>query len=211
MTPAGCRYREVHDRTLASDRKSGPDRFHTGGLAKDFNLLDFWQWSAADIVSNTTRGVLAEYIVGRAVGVPTGEVRDPWSALDLETPDGIKIEVKSSAYVQSWGQSRLSSVSFGTSAARAWDPVTGAYSAASRRIADVYIFALLSHQTKETIDPMNLDQWEFYVLSTEVLDALAECQKTITLGKIKMLASPSVPFDRLADAVRRVCPEANAQ
>ena len=107
-------------------KKTGSERFHNGGSA-DFDLLDFWRWSSSDLVSNVTRGVLAEYIVARAVGVSTAEVRDPWAAFDLETPDGIKIEVKSSGFVQSWRQSRPSSIRFGTSKSRAWDE-SGHYS-----------------------------------------------------------------------------------
>jgi hypothetical protein len=32
----------------------------------DFDVLSFWQWSWSDLVSNATRGVLAEYLVARA-------------------------------------------------------------------------------------------------------------------------------------------------
>jgi hypothetical protein len=28
----------------------------------DFSILDFWQWAASDLVGNTNRGLLAEYI-----------------------------------------------------------------------------------------------------------------------------------------------------
>jgi len=39
-----------------------------------------------------TRGVLAEFIVARAVGVETAGVREEWAAYDLQTPDGVMIE-----------------------------------------------------------------------------------------------------------------------
>ena len=60
------------------------------------------RWANSDLVSNVTRGVLAEYIVAHAVGVSTAIVRDEWAAYDLETPDGIKLEVMPAAYIQSW-------------------------------------------------------------------------------------------------------------
>ncbi len=183
-------------------RKIGSERFRSGGSAADFDLLDFWRWSTSDLVNNTTRGVLAEYIVARAVGASTAEVRDPWAAFDLETPDGIKIEVKSAGYVQSWAQSRLSAISFGTSESRAWDPDSGRFSTASRRQADIYVFALLAHRIKSTIDPMDLDQWAFYVLPTAVLDAREGGRKSITLRALTRLASP-VAFDGVAAAVRQ--------
>lgn len=64
----------------------------------------------SDLVSNATRCRLAEYIVARALGISTAGVRDEWAAYDLITPDGIRIEVKSAAYLQSWRQTALSKV-----------------------------------------------------------------------------------------------------
>lgn len=62
----------------------------------------FWRWSASDLVSNTMRGVLAEYIVALAMGIDTEEgVRREWDAYGLVLGDGTKVEVKSAAYIQS--------------------------------------------------------------------------------------------------------------
>ena len=93
--------------------KTGDERFHDGGLDAGFGLLSFWRWSASDLVSNTTRGVLAEYIVAKALGIEE-EARDGWAAYDFKTKSGIKVEVKSAAYVQSWAQRHLSAISFRT-------------------------------------------------------------------------------------------------
>ena len=179
---------------------TGSEPFHSSGLAADFDLQDFWQWSTSDLVNNVTRGVLAEYIVARAVRASTATVRDVWAAFDLETPDGIRIEVKSSSYVQSWSQSRFSSISFGISPTRAWDAESGSFGNESKRQADLYVFALLAHRIKSTVDPMNLDQWGFYVLSAAELDTRLGSQKTITLSELTKLVSP-VPFQGLETAV----------
>jgi len=53
---------------LAVVRRSGNEQFHSGKKSLPFNVLDFWRWSASDLISNTTRGILAEYIVARACG-----------------------------------------------------------------------------------------------------------------------------------------------
>ena len=181
-------------------RRPSSERFHSNHSETDFDLEDFWQWALSDLVNNTTRGVLAEYIVARALGVSTVEVRDAWAAYDLVTPGKIKIEVKSSSYVQSWAQSGLSSISFKISPSQAWDGETGTFDNKSKRRAKVYVFALLAHQDKSTVDPMNLDQWEFYVLSTEQLNKHFRNQKTIALSRLKKLA-PSVDFKDLKSAV----------
>lgn len=111
------------DRTIAT-RKSGCERFIDGSQELDFDLLSFWQWSASDLLSNATRGILAEYLVARALDADPEGVRDEWAAYDLKTKDGVKIEVKSAAYLQSWHQEKLSRVSFVVPKTRAWDAAT---------------------------------------------------------------------------------------
>jgi len=39
-------------------KKTGSERFQAGEHKLDFALLDFWRWSASDLVSNATRGIL---------------------------------------------------------------------------------------------------------------------------------------------------------
>ncbi|MGY1884159.1 hypothetical protein ACI799_02490 [Blastococcus sp. SYSU DS0753] len=71
----------------------------------------------SDLRSNTVRSMLAEYL-SRALGA-THRPRIEWHAYDVVTSDGLRLEVKSSAYLQAWEQSRLSTVTFGgLSAAR---------------------------------------------------------------------------------------------
>lgn len=187
---------------LEIERKSGEERFREDGSELDFNLLDFWQWSMSDLVNNATRGVLAEYIVARALGVPTSGTRDFWAPYDLVTPDGIKVEVKSSSYVQCWAQSALSRISFDIKPSHAWDYKTGGWDEEYKRQADVYVFALLAHRDKQTINPMNLDQWKFYVLSTAALDEHFGGQKELTLGGLEKHASP-VDFKALKATVSK--------
>ena len=76
----------------------------------------------------------------------------------------------------------------------AWDADTNRQALESKRQADVYVFALLAHREQETIDPLNLDQWDFYVLPTRVLNARARSQHSITLRSLDALAGGSVMF-----------------
>ena len=66
-------------------------------------MLDYWVWAFSDLMGNTERGVLAEYLVARAIRAKR-PVRNSWAAYDIDSPDGTKIEVKSASYVQSWHQ-----------------------------------------------------------------------------------------------------------
>src|SRR6185503_5716161 len=108
---------------LEATRKSGNEPFHRNGRLLQTCLIDFWRWSASDLVSNASRGILAEYIVACALNIADG-VRGDWDAYDLLTPSGVKIEVKSAAYLQSWFHKKLSNIVFSIRPTRSWDAST---------------------------------------------------------------------------------------
>ena len=141
---------------LHPTRMTGDEPFRASSTVLDFDLLDFWQWSYSDLVSNITRSAFAEYVVARALGVDIEPIRDQWAAYDLVTPDGIKVEVKSSAFLQSWHQEKLSSVSFLTPKTKALIPGSNKYAKEAVRHADVYVFAVLAHKDKATVDPIDV-------------------------------------------------------
>ena len=169
--------------------KSGKEMLRSGNEDLPWSLMDFWQWSVSDIVSNATRGRFAEFIIATAIGSDLKTVRDEWQAFDLETKDNIKIEVKSAAYLQSWFQKKLSSISFSIKPSRHWDNTTNIQAKTSKRHGDIYVFCLLKHMDKATIDPLNLDQWEFYVLATRQIDNYKRSQHSITLKSLQKLTS----------------------
>lgn len=180
--------------------KSGSEVFHLNGVPLDVKVIDFWRWSVSDLLSNATRGRLAEFIVAYALGIPFTTIRDEWSAWDLTTPEGIKIEVKSAAYCQSWYQKSLSKITFLVPKTRVYDAETNKQSEISRRQADVYVFALLAHQEKLTVDPLDVSQWEFYVLPTYKLDQRKRSQHSIHLNTLQKYAK-SLSFYDIREAV----------
>lgn len=182
--------------------KSGDERFRVGAEALPIRLHDFWRWCCSDLLSNATRGILGEFIVARLIG-DASTVRDEWGAWDLNTPEGIKVEVKSSAFIQSWRQAKPSAIKFGAAATWAWDPDTNLSATAARRQADVYVFALLDGLDQERIDPLNLDQWRFFVVATHTLDERLPNAKSVSLDTFRRLDVKSVGHDALAEAVRR--------
>lgn len=183
------------------DKKSGSERFHDNGAARDFSVQDFWGWSVSDLVSNATRAILAEYIVGKAIGaVGPKSVRTEWDAYDLTSPEGVKVEVKASAFIQSWSQKDYSRPVYSVRKARSWSADTGEMASTMGRAADVYVFALLQHKDQETLDPLDLQQWRFYVVPTAVLNERRRSQHSITLRSLDKLCQP-VGFDELKTAV----------
>jgi hypothetical protein len=104
---------------IETQRKSGSEPLHANGTPLDVSLQDFWQWSGSDLVSNSQRGTLAEFLVAHALGVDRG-VRTEWDAYDVATEEGFKVEVKASGFIQSWAQEKLSSVGFDIAPKLGW-------------------------------------------------------------------------------------------
>jgi hypothetical protein len=122
---------------------------------------------------------------------------------DLETSRGIKIEVKASAYMQSWAHDRPSKLVFGIAPARGWNPETNTVDPEPRRQADVYVFCVLTPTTRDAANPLDVRRWAFHVLPTRVLDARCPGQKTIGLGSLRRLGAVEASFKGLAEAIRR--------
>lgn len=185
---------------LKTAKKTGSERFLLNGDCLPFDLLSFWQWSSSDLVSNALRGVLAEYIVTIAVSSKEN-IRTEWDAYDVETPEGIKVEVKSGAYIQSWSQEKLSTIQFGIEQTQGWDARTNTYSTKRKRQADVYVFCVLTHKKQNTINPLDLDQWIFYVISTSRLTEAVAAQKTISLSSLLRVGPREVTFHQIHEAI----------
>ena len=179
--------------------KCGDEPFHSTNEALEFSLKDFWIWAVSDLVCNLTRGHLAEFIVGKAIGSP-GSVRNEWAAYDLVTASGIKLEVKSSAYLQSWAQNDYSTIQFNVEKTK--ELIDGRYQGEPRRCADVYVFALLAHKDKATVNPLNVNQWEFYVLPASKLNERLQSQ-SIALTTLKEWTGGPVDYFSLADKIKR--------
>lgn len=161
-----------------------------------YSLLEFWQWSVSDILSNSTRGKLAEFIVGTAMNINPKKLRDEWDAFDIKTENGIKIEIKSSAYIQSWDQKKFSTISFSIKKAKHWDNSNKNSRGEAKRHADLYVFCLLTTKDQNIIDPLKLEQWDFYVLPTHKLDNYKRSQSSITIGSLQKLTK-SVSYSEL--------------
>jgi hypothetical protein len=144
---------------------------------------DYWAWAYGNLVGNMNRGILAEYIVGAALGALTPH-REVWDAFDHQYREH-GIEVKASAYLQAWEQSKLSTIRFGI--APHWPDNTDKATANERvRHADCYVFCLLTTTDPDAVNPLDLSQWEFYVMPTGAVPEGG----TIGLSGLKSITSP---------------------
>ena len=188
---------------IVVSRKTGEENFRAEGKPLDNKLFGFWQWACSDLSSNTMRGILAEYIVASALGI-VANTRREWDAYDLVTPDGVKIEIKSAAYLQTWKQSKPSVISFDIAPTKGWDASTNESSSEVKRQADIYVFCLLHHEEKPTLDPLDLDQWTFYLLPTSVLNANKDNQKKISLSSLLKLNPVQASFGEIELAIKKI-------
>ena len=62
----------------------GTEILGTGGAT----VGDFWAWAYSDILTNTSRGIFAEFLVGKALGVVEGARPTGWNDFDLSY-DGV--------------------------------------------------------------------------------------------------------------------------
>lgn len=191
---------------LAVKQLDGNEVFRCGGNAMPQRVLDFWRWAYSNLAANNLRGHLAEFLVASDLHIARG-VRIEWDDCDLRTQagsNGIKIEVKSAAYLQAWRQSRPSVISFDIAPSRAYNAKINSRDSVATRNAKVYVFCLLAHKDKPTLDPTNLDQWEFYVLSTQRLTNELGKQKTLSLNRLLRLGPRKCRYGEISQAVDAV-------
>ena len=164
----------------------------------DATVIDFWRWAFSDLRDNTTRGILAEFLVSKAVG-DAREMRIGWGNFDALAPDGSKIEVKCSAFLQSWTLQRLSELRFGRLRAREFDADRNELSADVRVRADVFVFAVQAQQDPASYDMLDIGHWEFWVASA---DAVRESTvRTVGIGWVRQHARGPLAYSQLADAI----------
>ncbi len=170
---------------IEARHKDGAEPFCLNGRPLAFKLLDFWCWACSDLNDNTWRGILAKFIVARAIGASTAGAYDTWGPFDLKLPDGRTVQVKTSGRYSSWNQKTKSRLSFGIGKKRAWDSKLGGYVGKPKRHADLYVFAILDPGPCVPIDPLNLDQWRFCIVETATLDSELGNQQNATLSTLQ--------------------------
>ena len=158
-------------------------------------LTDFWQWAFGDLCDDDIKGVFVEWLVHKLLNIKTAR-RVSWANSDVITPSGIRIEVKSSAYWQSWkfinefGDFELkekyvvmppNKIRFSGLVAR--DSTDANRSGEPSLKSDIYVFAFQKEESIKNWNALDLTQWEFYLVMAE--DLLKHGAKIISLAKLR--------------------------
>lgn len=183
---------------------TGQEKFTSKGIDTEISVLEFWKWAYSDLLDNTYRGVLAEFLVQKSLGVtpPASQMRLNWMPYDLSSPSGRRIEVKSAAYLQSWTTDFYSKILFDIAPKHSWNPEQG-YSSEAVRPSDLYVFCVYTALSKDQ-SILDLDLWDFYVLPTSVLDEKLPTQKKISLGSLSKLKPTKCNFFSLGNTIETI-------
>lgn len=186
---------------------TGDEHIMYDGMPINYLLRDFWAWSSSDLLNNTLRGSFAEFLVCAACGLKATLLtpREDWSPYDVYYPllpgkKGIRIEVKSAAYLQAWENDKLSRIQFSIRPTRAWSS-SGGYEDAIRHQSDVYVFCVYANKDRASANPLVLDDWDFYVLSTLAISSRCGSQQSISLSALEDLGPRKVKFDGIEQAI----------
>jgi hypothetical protein len=166
-------------------------------------LHDYWSWAYSDIMENVQRAIYAEFLVASALGIDE-DVRIGWRSYDLRYR-GKRIEVKSSAYIQSWERPKPSVITFGVAKRIRMSDRSAAYETTpAARHADIWVFALFEPKSHGTGDILDAALWRFYVISTSALEAKIGNAKSARLTTIEAITNKAfVRYEEIKAAVDR--------
>lgn len=192
-------------------QKTGNEHIMFDGMPTGYLLSDFWRWSSSDLLENTLRGTYSEFIVAAALDLDLSTGFEDWLPWDLTYPfqwkdatgalrDDICIEVKSASYIQSWEQNKPSNIIFSIRPTLKWE-TDGCRSTERQRQSDVYVFCLYAETNRRLADPLILDGWEFYIISTAKLDEICGTQKTISLNALQQLDPVRTDYSGIQGAI----------
>lgn len=181
------------------EMKLGHEKFFSRNSTLSIDVLNFWQWSNSDLLTNTNRAILSEFLVASSLDLIKEPRRIVWDNNNLVMKSKVEIEVKSAAKYQAWKQSEPSPISFMIKKKYEWNNETANYSNEPLRSADIYVFCVL-----HDIEFLNLDNWDFYVLLTKDINERCGDQKTISLTSLenRFPELRKIRFDELQCAIK---------
>ena len=156
-------------------------------LARADVLAEIRRRYGQPVMSNAHRAEYVEALVALALRESGWTPKAPWEVWHFENESGVRLKLKHSAAVQSWGNGEIqSSPRFGIAPGKVyWDEKTGRCVEHRSRLANIYVFAWHG-ETGESADQGDPASWEFYVVPEPDLPE----QKTIALKALQGLTSP---------------------
>lgn len=199
---------------ISPKRLSGAEEFSNTGRDAAVNVLQYWAWSHSNLSANIERGIVAEFLVASALGIEGHpNLRDPWGDSDIIEGD-MRVEVKSSAYIQDWAQKDFSRIVFSGLRGR-WliEGVDNQSNSIPEELntepggknykSHVYVLTVQKHQHHETFDLLDLNQWDFYVLSRKEIINVTKKGDSLSLKALLKGDFQPTPYADISDEIHR--------
>lgn len=176
----------------------GNEKFTLNNNDLDFGILDFWIYKYSNIYN--MQEVIAEFIVEKALNIEKSYNTDYWTLFDILYRN-CRIEIKETSYYHPWNENgKISNQrGFGITKANSSYENNDIENKFERQ-NDIYVFCLNTGVTKETSNPMNLNNCEFYIVPTSVINEKCGNNKTISLNKIRQLTK-AITYDNLKKSI----------
>lgn len=165
---------------------TGEEKFILNNKQLNFGILDFWKYKYSNVYN--MQEVIAEFMIERALEVEKSYNTDSWTLFDILYRNK-RIEIKQTSYFHPWNENGKISKQriFGITMANSNYENPNIENKFERQ-NDVYVFCLNTGKTKETAYPLDISNWEFYVVPTKIINNLCGTNKTISLGKVRDIA-----------------------
>ena len=177
---------------------NGTEKFQFNDKDLDFGIIDFWKSKYSNIYN--MQEVIAEFIVEKALGLKESQNTNYWTLYDI-LYRGYRIEIKETSYYHPWNENgKISNQRmFGISKANSSYESSETENKFERQ-NDIYVFCLNTGTTKEMSNPMNLNNWRFYIIPTSIINKECGDNKKISLGRVRKLAK-EVSYEKIKDII----------
>jgi len=174
---------------------TGNEKFIYNAQELSITVLDFWRFAYSDLNSDP-RDYLAEFLVSKALGIDRPYNKEGWTLFDI-LYNNTRIEVKCTGYFQTWRKDENTCKQRCFSIRPVHDNVKNTF----ERQNDIYVFCLLLGETREAANPLNLNNWEFYIVPTKLINEKCTTNKSISLNKIKNLGIPVTSYENIKTVI----------
>lgn len=197
---------------------TGEEQFTDNEQPIGISMLDFWKFECSNVYD--LQDEVSEFIVTSALGLTKAFNKDSWTRWDISYPyknDIVKIEVKTTSYYHSW-QTEKSEIkeqrAFGIAKSNSkyderakvlageMDKVSGEN--VLERPSDLYVFCLNTGRNRKDAFPLEMKNWEFYIVSTAYINSTFKEQKSVSLTRLKKLGIKPVPYSEIKNTVEQI-------
>ena len=194
----------------------GVEPFEFNGSPLPATVKDFWAWAMSRLIADGPRGDLAEFIVNTALGMDMSKPKRGWGECDIVYPFGeklIRIEIKCSTFLQAWERPSLSKPVFSISKTYPCDigEYEGGYRYVGRgdnpdlrRRSNIYVFCLYAETERTKAWPLDLGQWQFYIVPTTIIDSQLGDQRKISLQGLERIEAIHCQYDMIKHHIDKI-------